>query len=280
MLTEIQYAEQQRGLGHRIHEHDGVYWEEIYPFYCKPAFIYKPFDRGKAKPPRFCSLLGYDHQVCHPEQGNRWRPLMVLDRNQLDDFDLLKLSSKKRNQVRRGLEHCAVTPITEIDMHLERMLEINISQAIRQENGAGANATSSRYIAEAEEWRQRTRSEFALTGWEWWGAFVDGVLAAYLRTYQVDGIRIFYMTKADTAFLKFYPMDALYFAVLLEAASDPSCERIINGRPMHPSLNHFKEEFLFRAIEYPCFFSRARFTEMAKRLMYGKAALVKSASGT
>lgn len=269
MLTEIQFAEQQRSLGLRIHEHDGMYWEEIYPFYCKPAFIYKPFDRGAARPPRFRSLLGYDHQVCRAEQGNRSRPLMVLERETLDGFDLRKLPSKKRNQVRRGLEHCAILPIVDIDAHLERMREINLSQAIRQERGAGANASSQGYIAKAEEWRQRTRREFALPGREWWGAFADGALVAYLRTFQVDGIRLFYITKADTACLKLYPMDALYFTVLSEAAADPSCRRVINGRPMHPSLNHFKEEFLFRVVEYPFYFSNAWLAETAKRVLYG-----------
>ena len=269
MLTESQFVEQQRLLGHRIHEHDGVYWETVYPFYCKPAFVYKPLDRG-VRPARRRSLLGYDYQVRRPEHGNRSRSLMVLERAGLDGFNLQKLPSKKRNQVRRGLEHCGVQPLVDIEMHLERMLEINLSQAVRQENGAGAEASSHRYRVAAEEWRQRTRREFALPGREWLGAFVDGVLAAYLRTHQVDGILIFYLTKADTAHLKSYPMDALYFTVLSKAAADPLCERIINGRPMHPSLNHFKEGFLFTTVEYPFYYSQAGLAEMAKRLMYGR----------
>ena len=266
MLTEAEFVEQQRSLGCRIHEHDGVFWEEVYPFYCKPAFIYKPFDRGEAKPARLRSLLGYSHQVRNPQQGNRSLSMMVLEREGFDGFCLQKLPSKKRNQVRRALEQCVIQPITDIEVNLERIREINVSQAMRHEHGAGAETPVSRYTKEAEEWRAQMRREFAFEGREWWGAFVDGVLTAYLRTYQVEKIRVIQQAKADTASLKFHPMDALYFTVLSSAAADPTCQSIVNGDPKHASLNHFKEQFLFRAVEYPYYSSNAWLVETAKRL--------------
>lgn len=266
MLTEEQFAEQQRALGRRIHQHDGVFWEVVYPFYCKPAFVYKPFDPGEARPARVRSLLGYSHHVRTKEMGNRAIALMVLGREGLDAFGLQKLPSKKRNNVRRALGTCVVAPVVGIGGCLERIREINIAQAQRQESRFGAETPVRRYTVEADAWRAQMRRESALEGREWWGAFVGGVLAAYLRTYQVEGVRIIQQTKADTAYLKYYPMDALYYAVLSKAAADQTCRLIVNGDPRHPSLNHFKEQFLFAAVDFPYYSSSAWLVEAGKKL--------------
>lgn len=264
MLSTPQFVAQQRLLGRRIHEHDGVYWEEVYPFYCKPAFVHQAFDRGAARPARLRQLLGYSHQVRDSAQANRWLSMMVLDRHTLDGFHLHQLPQKKRNNVRRARERCEVRPITDLNSNLERLREINVAQALRQAQGAGSDTLPERYVREADDWRTQIRREFALDGREWWGAFVEGVLAAYLRTYQVEGIRIIQQTKADTAWLKFYPMDALYFDVLSRASADATCVRIVNGSPLHSSLNHYKEQFLFRAVAVPYYSSNARIVEWAK----------------
>ena len=267
MLTEAQYVEQQRALGRRIHEHDGVFWEEIHPFYCKPAFVYKAFACGAARPARWRSLLGYSHQVLRPEQANRSLPVMVLPRERLEGFGLPALPQKKRNNVRRALEHCEVRMIENIESVLERLRAINLSQAVRHDQGAGSEVSAQRYTAEADAWRAQMRREAALAGREWWGAYVGGELAAYLRTFQVEDIRVIQQAKADTDYLKSYPMDAIYYNVLLAAAADPVCRLIVNGRPQHPSLNHYKEQFLFRADEFPYYSSHALLVELGKRAL-------------
>ena len=268
MLTEAEFVEQQLSLGHRIHQHDGVFWEEAYRFYCKPAFIYRAFDRGSARPHPLRSLLGYSHQVTDAVQGNRTVPFMVLERDGFDGFDLQKLPSPKRRIVRQGLSRCEVKPILDLDPLLERVREINIAQSLRQEAGAGAETPARRYIDEAEDWRAQMRREFALRGREWWGAFVDGVLAAYLRTYQVDGTRVIQHVKADTEFFRHRPVDALYFHLLRSVSSDSACTRIINGRPQHETLNRFKSQFLFQSQDLPYYSSNALLVSAAKRLLF------------
>jgi len=267
MLSIEEFVDQQKSLGRRIHKHDGIYWEEIYPFYCKPAFPYTQFNRGDARPSPFRSFLGYSHQVNNSEHGNRWSPFMAIERPILDSFSLLQLPSKKRNNVRRALDHCLINPILDIELHIERIREINVSQSLRQEQGAGAETPVRRYRDEAEKWREQMRREFLLSGREWWGAFLDGVLVAYLRTYQVEKIRVIQQTKVDTAYFKFYPMDALYYTVLSHAAADNTCQRILNGDPRHVSLNHYKEQFLFSAVEYPVYSSNAWVVELGKNLL-------------
>ncbi len=273
MLTADQFAEQQRALGRRIHEHAGVHWEEVYFGYCKPAFAFQAIAPGAARPARRRSVLGYSHRVEEPAQANRFVPAMLLERDRLDGFGLPSLPQKKRNNVRRALEHCAVRPIDDLERHLERIRAINASQAERHEKGFGAETPARRYVAEAESWRAQMRREFALAGREWWGAFVGDVLAAYLRTYQVEDVRIIEQAKTDTDCLKHHPMDALYFEVLSRAAADPACRLIVNGRPQHSSLNHFKEQFLFRPAELPYYSSNAAMVECGKRVWRGLARL-------
>ena len=60
-----------------IHEHDGAWWETVYPGYCKPAFIYKVLPRG-VRPAWRHRWFGYGHLVAQPEQGNRTLPMMSL----------------------------------------------------------------------------------------------------------------------------------------------------------------------------------------------------------
>ena len=266
MLTETEYAQQQVSLGRRIHGHDGVWWDEQYPFYCKPAFIYRAFDPGSARPARRRSLLGYSHQVTTPEKGNRHAAFMVLEGERLRMFSLSTIDGYKRNRVRKGLKSCAVRLIDAIEPNLEKMRQINIDQALRQAARAGSETPVHRYIAEADSWRTQVRAEFALRGREWWGAFVDNALAAYIVTYQVDTTRVIEKVKSHSDYLKYCVVDALHFVLLEAASNETSCLRVIHGRPQHESLNQYKEQFLFRSKEFPYYSTHARLVECAKHV--------------
>jgi hypothetical protein len=246
-VTEEEFARCQKALGKKIHENEGVYWESVFPFYCRPTFVYRQFAPGAAKPSRVSSLLGYSHQVEHESQANRSLTAMVLERPAMNGFCLKTLPSKKRNQVRRGLRECEVRKIEGPPPPLERFREINYSQALRQAKGAGAETPPERYEADADRWREQITREFINGGRDWWGAFVGDVLAAYLRAFRVCGVCVIEQTKAHSDYLKFYPMDALYFTYISESTSNSSVRRIINGRPLHASLNRFKEQFGFQS---------------------------------
>ncbi len=267
MLTEAEFVEQQRALGRRIHEHDGVFWEQAYPGYSRPAFVYKPFNRGAARPAWPHRLLGYSHQVPCADQANRRLPVMAMDRTELDGFTLMSLPQKKRNQVRRALKHCEFRRLDELEPWLERMRAINISQSERQAQGAGAPVAAGRYIHEAEAWRAQIRREFALAKREWWGAFAEGELVAYLRSYQVESVRLIQQIKTHSDAYAHNAVDGLNFTLLERAAADPSCRQILYGEAMHPSLNRFKEQFLFRVVELPYYSSNARLMSLARKCL-------------
>lgn len=269
MLTELDFVEQQRQLGCKIHQHDGVFWEEKYPFFCRPAFLYKSFHRGQYKPAFQKSLLGYSHMVLTKDEANDSKSFMVLDRSAMDGYSIEKILQKKRSQVRQALNACEVKLITNLDEDLiERLRLINIEQSQRQEAGFGAETPAKRYIDEAEDWKKQIRRDFSFHGREWWGAYVEGQLAGYLRTYQVDNIRVLEQSKTDTAFFKYRPVDALYFSMIMAASQDPNCHMIMNGDPRHQSLNHYKEQFLFKPVSLPCYTSNIKVTSLIKRFFF------------
>jgi len=258
MLTEEQFVKQQIGLGRNIHRHDGVYWEQTHKFYCKPAFAYKSFRSGLFRPCPFKSLFGYTHQVSwdEREQANRTMSLMTIEGERLNQFELRNLPSRKRTYIRRFFRSHEIRLIDEIEPHIERVRKINLDQAQRQEGLGSPETPAKRYVEEAQFWRDQIRREFPLYGREWWGAFVNGNLAAYLRTYQVDGIRVIQHVKSHRDLLQHHPVDALYYHILKRSSEDGSCQKIINGAPLHASLNRFKEQFLFRDTKIPYFASR------------------------
>lgn len=268
MLTEQEYVEQLRQSGHRIHEHDGVYWEQTYPFFCRPALFFRAFDPGTARPAAFKSLLGYSHEIEDANKATHFRTFLVLTRDVLNDYSIPNLLPKKRSQVRQALRNCEVKLITKLDEDLlERIRQINIAQAIRQEKGFGAETPVDRYVKELEQWKKQIRNEFRLAGREWWGAYVDGVLVAYIKTYQIDSTRIIEQTKTDSQYAQQKPMDALYYTVIETAAKELSCTRILNGTPLHPSLTLYKEQFLFKEVTYPYFSSNYKLTQTIKKLL-------------
>lgn len=268
MLSESIYAEQQREIGRKIHEHDGIFWEQPYPFYSRPVFFMSAFQVGAAKPHFLKRILGYSHQITDANKATDFKTFMELNREKLNDYSIQKLLPKKRSQVRQALKFCEIKLIVELNAEvLERIRQINIQQALRQESGYGAETPSDRYIKEKEDWEKQVQREFALQGREWWGAYLEGVLIAYVKTYQVGSVRIIEQTKTDSQYLKYKPMDALYYTIIEKASKDLSCEKIINGTPLHPSLNLYKEQFLFEQVSYPYYTSNYKFNQLIRKLL-------------
>ena len=243
MLSEAEFAREQEKLGLRIHQNGGVWWEQVNRMYCKPAFEFQVLRPGTARPHLRHALLGYSHQVPEASLGNRTVRFMILEGDDLRGFDIPRLSVKKRNQVRKGLDQCEVRPLDEIESHLEQMRLINMSQAARQDR---VDVPPEYYEQKAEAWRRQIRLYFSHAGYRWSGAFRDGTLIAYLSTLSVAGVTFVQVVKSHTDHLISCPVDALYYKALLGASRDPGCQMVVNGGPANRGLDHFKEQFLFR----------------------------------
>jgi hypothetical protein len=154
-------------------------------------------------------------------------------------FDLKLLDPKKRNKVRQGLKFTQVRRLEQIEPYLNEMRDINVDHARRH----------------------------------WWGAFLDGRLAAYMICYQVNDLGFIDTTKSHSDFHKYRPNDALYYTVLRQFALDTGCHAVLNSQPQREGLNRFKEEFLFRQKGLPYYNSNPRLLGLARRMLRIKQAL-------
>lgn len=267
MISEEKYVEECLRSGVRGHVHDGVWWREPFPFYAKPMFEFRELVPGSARPSFFRAPLGYSHPVPDPALGNRMLPYMILQGPELRGFGLESLPGKKRNQVRKGLKKCEVTLIPDVERHLEEIRGIYISQAERHtEHHELPETPPEYYVDRADEWRRRELRYLTTCGRETWGAFIDGRLAGFIVSPQIESVRIIEKAKCHTDFLSFNVNDALYFTVLEAAGKDAACRKVVNPGIRGGRLARYKEQFLFKQEAIPVYVSHPMLFNACQRL--------------
>lgn len=267
-LTEQEYVEKNPHFFRRLHVHDGIWWDQIYPGYARPAFKFQAVAPMSARPSRLKSFLGYGHCVPDIRMANHTLDYMVLEGDLLRGFGLDRLDSKKRNQVRKGLKCCEVKELDQLEPYLEDAREICISHSIRGLSSRESYHVSTNFfVDQVDTWYAQMRRDFMNNGRRWFGAWYEDRLIAYLVTLQVGHNLIIEKHKLHTDYLKFCPSDALYFRVLEQAAKDESCQRIFNSTPQRAGLDRFKEQFLFKATPIPFYLSNPVAYRLAMRAM-------------
>jgi len=248
-MTVDQYISQKRQLGLPIHQWRGVWWERHKPFYYKPAFARTVLAKGSANPMPARALVGYSHVVASATEANAvWR-FMERRWDQEKAFDLADITSKKRNQVRKGLKICEVKPIECLDGLWLDMQRVNISHSKRTGCGKPAKYHTDRY----REWSSYIARLHALQSRQWFGAFVEGRLASYFYGYAVGWTYIIDAAKTDSDFLWANPNDALLFTMLEHAYNKEGCDLVVYGghAPGDDSLAAFKMKYGFEISAYP-----------------------------
>ena len=256
-MTEREYAQKMRKLGRNIFEANGTYWEIKPRLFCRPAFFYKAIVPGESKPPLSKCPLGYMHRVPVKDMARFEWSFMVMRGEVLRKFSLERLPGKRRNKVRQALKKCRVEKLNFIEEFINEIREINISESLRQMKYGHPEVPVERYTEQEYQWREQLVKEFYLGGREWWGAFVDRKLIGYIRYYEVDGIVVIEQTRANTDYLKYRPVDALYFTILSNLSIRDKYKLVINGTPLRESLDRFKKQYLFE--ELPLYWYITRF---------------------
>jgi hypothetical protein len=262
MISEETFAREEQRLGKQVHFHDGVWWIKAAPFYYKPVHEFRPFPPGSARPGRFKALLGYSHQVPASDRATRHVVWNMLEGDNLKMFSMEKLKPAKQRAVRKGQRECIIQPISPTEENLEQMRLANISLA---ERCVGVRDPTSflpadYYTTHAAQWREDMLKLFGHRGYKFIGAFVEGVLVAYINLITVEGTWIMSAIKSVTESLHHRPVDALYFSILSEASQVSrfgECQRVLNGGGDHEreSLARFKAEFMLLPVRVP-YYSR------------------------
>jgi len=246
-----EFASQQIASGYPIHEHQGVWWQRTAPFFHKPVFPFQVLTPGSARPSRLRSVLGYSHVCDDAAEATRAWSMQVMDRETLAGFDVANLIYAKRKNLKRALATLTFSRLDDLEPLLPELQQVCISQATRARHGKPPEY----YVDHHDEWRRYMLREFASPHREWWGAFHEGRLAAYVYAYEVEGVMVFGAFKSHTDFFPMRPNDGIVYTFLQHCRSLGTVDRIIFGdwSPDDTNLNAFKESFLFHRVDIPVY---------------------------
>lgn len=252
-MTVEEFCEQEIRLGLRIHRNDGVWWRERAPFYYRPAYEFQEVVPDSATPSPRRALAGYVHVVPGGHHANAARSVMALDRRgDAAPYTISELTSRNtRNHIRRGLKECEIRRIDDLRAIIQELQAINI--ATRRRTGVGL--PEEYYVTSFNTWKRNMLALFDLPGREWWGAYQDGRLIAYIHAYLVGDVMTLNAAKSLTEALRFHPNDALVYSATEAWLNALKCRRIVYGdfATQDPALNHFKKGFGYARLDIPAY---------------------------
>jgi hypothetical protein len=150
-----------------------------------------------------------------------------------ETYDYESLGKWARKNVRRGLSHCSVEPIS-----FERLAEEGFALQ------TDTLARQGRKLDLAKEvWQTRCLSAMDLPGFDAWGALVDGGLAASVITFQMGDWGYMLYQQCHRDHLAKHVNNALSFVVTKTMINRPEIKAILYG--LHsldapPSVDEFK----------------------------------------
>lgn len=235
------YVEFANAQGICVRQCGGVWWMRIKPWY----WVSVPWHMNQSPQTGHMgivtglgALAGYQYPCSTGEANAAWGLLVCRDKS----YSMASLGAKVRNAVKQGLERCRVEQI-DWNLLLREGIDINRSALERQQWKGDHSA----YTANSK-WAQMIRAcqEYADYGVTAWGALVDGQLAAYAISVEVD--RWVYLTNfmSHSEFLHARPNNAIAYTVLShELASDKVDAVTLGLSAEKESLNCFKRRMGF-----------------------------------
>jgi len=149
-------------------------------------------------------------------------------------YDLYSLHKKARNETRRGLENCTVEQVD---------FKYLAEQGFPLVEGTFDRQGRDRRSMNHPQWRRYCAAAEKIEGFEAWGAFVRGCLAAFMSTALVEDTFSILKQCSAREHLGRYPNNALTFTVTKLKLSQPGISSVSYGlRSLEPtsSLDHYK----------------------------------------
>lgn len=269
MITAETFAQGERKLGKSVHLHDGVWWIKTAPLYYKPIHDFQPIKPKTSKPHPLRALMGYSHQVADPTQATHHMRWNILQGPDLHNFTLERLPPAKRRVVRQGIRNCRVELLNDLRPFLTQLTNIAISQAVKHEEAGGDIKVlpPSYYYNNASRWQEQLIKVFNHKGHQFFGAFVQDKIVAYVDLIRIEDTWIIGTVKSHQDYLGQRPIDALYYTILSNASRSNQCARVINGGGVErEGVTRFKEQFFFRSINIPYFSNTLFSIEILKKV--------------
>ncbi len=246
-MTKEEYVEGKIKAGHILHENDGVWWETTRKGYCKPAVKYEIVRPRAAKPAFAKRIIGYNHRVEHMNQASGyWQPFLMKEEG-INSWSLDNLSSgNRRRRIRKGLRNCTVEVVKDIHQYKEDISRILKSTAIR--NGHGFPPEY--YDMEKKEWWEVIEKVALYT--EFWCAFSEGKLIAYICLHVMGERVVVDGVKSDTDFLSNCPIDAILHGIMTSLKERGGIKEMwYGGKSSRKTLDDYKESYGFEVVKVP-----------------------------
>ncbi len=170
-----------------------------------------------------------------------------MPKERIDCYGLEQVDGKRRNCIRKGLKRCRVEQVEDLAPYQGDMIAIAKSTAERNQRGYPPEY----YDRHGETWWRGILAMQPYT--EFWGAFHEGRMAAYLAVHVAGPCAMINGAKSATDCLSANPNDALVHAFLESCRDRGTVEEIFYGHWSEdkPSLNQFKTSFGFAGEQIP-----------------------------
>lgn len=246
-MTKKEYVERKIMAGHELHKHDGVWWETTRNGYCKPAVLFDEVIPKKSRPIFSKSYMGYSHRVSNSASATGvWTPF-ILKNDELTSWSLAGLKSgNRKRRIKKGLKFNEVKVVKNIENYKADFSRILISTAIR--NGHGK--PPEHYDMNKIEWWKKIVQVAKYT--EFWCAFDDGALSAYICLHVMGDRAVIDGVKSDTDLLNNCPIDAILYHIITDLSARGTVKELwYGGKSNRPSLDKFKTSYGFQIVEVP-----------------------------
>lgn len=226
------HAEFLEKIGHRIKEHQGVLWFDIF----SRAYTTIPYDApvdSAAFVPR--EVLGDDGLMvrysCSVESGVSSFQHVVTDRN----YGMSTLVDKARNKTRQGLRNCEAGEIDPRDLG-DAGIRLHAETLLRQGRTLPQDFES--------YWKKYFAAAAASPAATAWAAWHSGELAAFVISFRAGSKEYISIVRSRQDKLKYRPNNAMLYTFLESAMAREEISEVSIGlqslQPGGESLDNFK----------------------------------------
>lgn len=238
VMTEADLAEHRRRAGARIVLHRGHYWEQVgAPGFYQPVNLLGRLTCEETTRPTPLSW-GYRAALTPECAGAANGALPVLRLADLESYDLDRLSSNRRNKLRKCRRLVKIVQLTGPNLLLEQGYEIVLDALARTRHERALSREA--YLAETRS-HMRENNRCVLAG------LIDGRLGGYVDGYVVEGIAYGVSAYYATWALPTCISTGLVFEFAQLCRRIPKVRMLVGGidAPEDSRLAHFKMDMGF-----------------------------------
>lgn len=226
------YARFLEALGHRVVRVGDVAWYDVgrrFFMSAPPNFLVAPTAGEVAEVFRVTGAVGLRYAAPLSAPGKLSYQIVLDD----PGYGLESLSANNRSKVRRGIKRCRI----------EAVPLATIAEQGKRAHADTVGRQGRDGVLDGGRWERFFAVAAATDGFEGWGAYVDGELAAFLITVVFEDSVEFLLARSRSDMLTAYPNNALIFSVAEEMLTRRHLREITFGleslEPVGP-LDQFK----------------------------------------